>query len=65
MNEFASGGAVVVLALIPAAMLINRAAHARRLAGKPAARTVPLAALASAALLAAGLVLAVAGGVFG
>ena len=30
MNEFASGGAVVVLALIPAAMLINRAAHARR-----------------------------------
>jgi hypothetical protein len=65
MNEVASGGAVVVLALIPAAMLINRSLRARRLAGKPAGRAVPLAALASAALLAAGLVLAAARGVFG
>ena len=65
MDAVTSGGATVVLALIPAAMLINRALRARRLAGRPAPRAVPLAMLASVALLAAGVVLAVAGGVLG
>ena len=65
MDAVTSGGATVVLALIPAAMLINRALRARRLAGRPAARTVPLAMLASVALLAGGVVLAMAGGVLG
>ena len=57
-----SGGATVVVAIIVAVGVMSHRLRKRRVA---AGRTLPLALIASAGLLAVGALLALTGGVFG
>jgi hypothetical protein len=61
-QDIATGGATVVVAIIVAAGVMS---HRLRKRGAARGRTLPIALVASAGLLAVGALLALTGGVFG